>query len=109
VVAWGDNHDGQSTVPSDLTGVIAIAAGFHHSLALVSTAPKLLAKQIGSDFVISWPASAQSFILQTTTNLSGSNSWTPPANAPSLHESHYFVTNATSDARRFYRLIESGP
>src|SRR5207245_4144078 len=34
VAAWGDNYFGQSTVPTTLTGVIAIAAGTLHSLAL---------------------------------------------------------------------------
>jgi alpha-tubulin suppressor-like RCC1 family protein len=34
--AWGDNSYGQTTVPTDLTGVIAVAAGYYHSLALKS-------------------------------------------------------------------------
>src|SRR5258708_1619242 len=33
VVGWGYNDYGQSTVPANLTGVIAIAAGDAHSLA----------------------------------------------------------------------------
>src|SRR5947209_2840751 len=36
VLAWGCSADGQSTVPANLTGVIAIAAGGGHSLALKS-------------------------------------------------------------------------
>jgi alpha-tubulin suppressor-like RCC1 family protein len=36
VVAWGDNTDGQTTVPSGLGGVTAIAGGAYHSLALKS-------------------------------------------------------------------------
>src|SRR5713226_360385 len=36
VAAWGNNSYGQSTVPANLTGVIAIAAGGEHSLALKS-------------------------------------------------------------------------
>ncbi len=36
VVAWGWNDSGQSSVPSDLSGVTAIAAGNGHSLALKS-------------------------------------------------------------------------
>jgi alpha-tubulin suppressor-like RCC1 family protein len=36
VVAWGDNFYGQSTPPANLSGVIAIAAGLWHSLALKS-------------------------------------------------------------------------
>ena len=34
VVGWGDNSYGQSTPPTNLTGVTAIAAGADHSLAL---------------------------------------------------------------------------
>ena len=35
VVAWGDNDDGQCTVPAAAqSGVIAVAAGGNHSLAL---------------------------------------------------------------------------
>jgi hypothetical protein len=32
VVAWGDNDSGQATVPAGLSGVVAIAAGYEHSL-----------------------------------------------------------------------------
>ena len=33
---WGDNSEGQATVPAGLSGVTAIAAGGFHSLALKS-------------------------------------------------------------------------
>jgi hypothetical protein len=36
VVGWGLNNIGQTTIPADLTGVTAIAAGYFHSLALKS-------------------------------------------------------------------------
>ena len=34
VIAWGYNSDGQTTVPASATGVVAIAGGYLHSLAL---------------------------------------------------------------------------
>ncbi len=34
VVAWGDNWQGQTDVPADLTNVLAVAGGGYHSLAL---------------------------------------------------------------------------
>ena len=34
VVAWGNNHNGQASVPRGLAGVVAVAAGLGHSLAL---------------------------------------------------------------------------
>ena len=36
VIGWGDNSSGQLDVWSNLSGVVGIAAGFHHSLALRS-------------------------------------------------------------------------
>jgi len=36
VVAWGDNEKGQTTVPAGLSGVVAIAAGGSHTVALKS-------------------------------------------------------------------------
>ncbi len=38
VVGWGDNSYGRATPPSGLTGVVAVAAGGAHSLALVEPA-----------------------------------------------------------------------
>ncbi len=34
VVAWGYNGNGQTTVPAGLSGVVAIAAGEYHTVAL---------------------------------------------------------------------------
>lgn len=34
VKAWGDNSDGQTTVPPNAAGVVAISAGISHSMAL---------------------------------------------------------------------------
>ena len=34
VVAWGENGNGQTTVPAGLSGVVAIAAGGYHTVAL---------------------------------------------------------------------------
>jgi hypothetical protein len=36
VLAWGQNGAGESTVPTNLSGVIGIAAGGYHSLAVKS-------------------------------------------------------------------------
>jgi len=48
VVAWGDNSGGQATVPAGLTGVTAIAAGFHYTVAL-RRVPNLAADATAGD------------------------------------------------------------
>src|SRR5664280_2276895 len=47
VVAWGNNSDGQATVPLGLSNVMAIAAGGYHNLALQS-----------NGMVVAWGADA---------------------------------------------------
>ena len=68
------------------------------------TAPALLAQISGSSFVLSWPASAQNFSLQTTTNLADPNSWTTVTDVPAIVNLQNTVTNLISDGARFYRL-----
>lgn len=36
IVAWGNSEHGQTNVPSGLSNVVAVAAGFHHSLGLTA-------------------------------------------------------------------------
>jgi alpha-tubulin suppressor-like RCC1 family protein len=36
VVAWGNNSDGQTTVPAGLSGVVQVSAGYDHSVAVKS-------------------------------------------------------------------------
>ena len=36
MVAWGDNDEGEIDVPAGLDHVVAVAAGWYHSLAVTS-------------------------------------------------------------------------
>jgi hypothetical protein len=66
--------------------------------------PSLQAKAYGSDLVITWPVSANGYALETSTSLTGTNSWASVTNVPVIADSQYTVTNAISGASRFYRL-----
>ena len=44
VVAWGNNLYGQTTVPAGLSGVMAIAAGSYHTVALTGTPPVIVSQ-----------------------------------------------------------------
>jgi hypothetical protein len=66
--------------------------------------PSLQAQTYGSNLVITWPVSANGYALQTSTSLTGTNSWATVTNVPAILDSQYTVTNAIAGASRFYRL-----
>ncbi len=58
-----------------------------------------------SQLVLGWPATASAnFILQSTTQLGNSNSWTAVANPVSNVGGQRYVTNAVGPAGKFFRL-----
>ena len=100
VVAWGSNNE----VPSGLTGVVAIAAGWRYKLALIADPPAIVVQASGNNILLSWPLSAPGFALQSTTNLTDENSWTPVLTAPVVEGSQNRVTDPISGPAKFYRL-----
>jgi hypothetical protein len=102
VTAWGSNWAG--TVPAGLTGVIDIAAGESHNLALVADAPALVVQASGENVLLSWPPWAQGFALQSTTNLVDDDSWTPALTTAVVEGSQNRVTDAIAGPAKFYRL-----
>ncbi len=70
----------------------------------ISLPPSLQPQMSGGNLMLSWPLSAQSFNLQTTTNLADPNSWTTLTNVPAIVNLQNAVTNPTSNGARFYRL-----
>jgi hypothetical protein len=51
VIAWGDNDEGETDVPAGLESVIAIAAGWYHSMAVT-----------GAGKVVAWGSNARGLI-----------------------------------------------
>jgi sugar lactone lactonase YvrE/pimeloyl-ACP methyl ester carboxylesterase len=66
--------------------------------------PSLQAQASGSNLVVTWPVSADGYALETSTSLTGTNSWALVTNVPAIVYSRYTVTNALSAGSRFYRL-----
>jgi hypothetical protein len=90
----------QYTVTNQVSGKSS-----YYRLAIIA-APALQAQVSGNSFVLSWPASAQNFSLQTTTNLADPNSWMAVTDTPAIVNLQCLVTNQISGAARFYRLKE---
>ena len=70
----------------------------------ISSPPLLQAQALGNDFVLRWPLSAADYVLQTSTSLADTNSWTVVPNVPAIVNLQNAVTNSASDGARFYRL-----
>ena len=66
--------------------------------------PSLQVQASGSNLVVTWPVSADGYALETSTSLTGTNSWALVTNVPAIVYSQYTVTNALSAGSRFYRL-----
>jgi pimeloyl-ACP methyl ester carboxylesterase len=66
--------------------------------------PSLEVRASGSGLKVSWPLTAQNFNLESTTNLTATNSWTPVTNVPAVVDLQNAITNPISGGARFYRL-----
>lgn len=124
MVAWGDDSYGQVTgTPTTgtrhaiaspvtlgghvLSGVTAIAAGPHYTVALIGGVPllpSLKARPNGKELILSWPTNAPGFGLQSTLDLTPPVTWLDSTNLPAVIGAHFTLTNSTSGATRFYRL-----
>jgi alpha-tubulin suppressor-like RCC1 family protein len=94
--------------PTDFTDTTATNSStrFYRAVMVsVTTAlPWLQAQISGGKLIVSWPASATGYGLETSTNLADTNSWTALANVPTVINGQDVVTNGISDRVRFYRL-----
>lgn len=71
--------------------------------------PQLSIVQNGDFLMLSWPTNEAGFVLESSGNLTGTNSWNPVTNSVVLLNGRYAVTNAISGTNRFYRLSKSLP
>jgi hypothetical protein len=104
------------SVPAGLSGVTAIAAGYYHSVALVGTAqqlpppppPRARLTIIPSraNLILTWPAAAAGFTLQSTTNLVPPVVWSTVSPGPIALNGQNTVTNQISGTQKFFRLSQ---
>jgi hypothetical protein len=57
------------------------------------------------NLILSWPLSAQNFMLQTTTNLGYQNSWRTLTNSSTIANLQNVFTNRICQTNQFFRLI----
>jgi len=66
--------------------------------------PSLQAQLSGNNLVVMWPISEDGYALETSTSLTGTNSWAPVTNVPAIVDFQNAVTNQVSAGSQFYRL-----
>ena len=98
-------------MPTGLTGVTAIAAGLANTMALRGSgwdlgAPLAL-RPSGNAMILSWPAAATGFTLQSTPNLTPPSTWLDATNPPTVLGGLFTVTNPMSSPAQFFRLQSS--
>jgi len=54
--------------------------------------------------VLSWPAWASSFVLESTNQVPATSPWPAVTNVPSASGNWFYVTNNVGSDNRFYRL-----
>ncbi len=67
-------------------------------------APGLALNPGGNQVVCSWPSSPTNFVLQTTASLNNP-AWLTATNPPPVSNNQFVLTNLTTLANQFYRLI----
>ena len=68
--------------------------------------PQLTITRSGTNVVVTWPANAAGFALQSATNLVSPSVWNTNLPAPVVVNGQNTVTNAISSTRQFYRLTQ---
>jgi uncharacterized repeat protein (TIGR01451 family) len=109
----------QPAAPGEITNTATVSSIVTDSLkanntvsvkTVVEGGVKLTVGRSGNNFVISWPASAASYILESANTLNTPITWsqvtTPPAQ---LVGDQKVVTVGTTNASRFFRLRAPGP
>jgi uncharacterized repeat protein (TIGR03803 family) len=66
--------------------------------------PRLAIIHSGANVVLTWPANAAGFTLQSTTNLGSTAVWSTNSPAPVIVNGRNAVTNPAAGTRQFYRL-----
>jgi len=80
------------------------SAGRDAFIARIDGPPRLQVASSDHGLVLSWPAWATGFQLQSTTGLAGTNLWLTLTNLPQTDGGQQIISQAIADSRRFYRL-----
>ena len=88
-------------------GILMAYAALQNTPPPTLSRPPLKIARSGGNVIVTWPASAAGFTLQSSTSLASSpTAWSTVSPAPSVINGYNTVTNQLSGARKFYRLSQ---
>jgi hypothetical protein len=72
-----------------------------------SSSPMLSITEAGKNMILSWPASATGYSLQSNTNLALASAWNAMTNIPAVVGNQCYVTDSIVGVSKFYRLLNA--
>ena len=108
MVAWGNDWNGQCTLPASVTNVTALAAGDSHTLVLLgnpNAAPVLLRprRQAGQFSLWVQTVAGRTYDLEYVTSL-GTDTWATAARLRGNGARQMLLDSAATGPQRFYRV-----
>jgi uncharacterized repeat protein (TIGR01451 family) len=99
-----------ATVGSTITDSLKANNTVSVKTVVVSAGVTLTVSRSGNNFMMSWPASADNYILESANTLNAPITWTQVTTPPAqLVGDQKVVTVGTTNASRFFRLRATGP
>jgi sugar lactone lactonase YvrE len=90
-------------VATDTAGNLFIADSYNHTIRFGQPGVTLRGSLISGQLVLSWPASATNYILETRSSLAPGVAWTPLGGA-TVSGNNFVKTNPVNQAQGFFRL-----
>jgi hypothetical protein len=88
---------------STMSGVVV---AIYPAVSAVIARPQLSIVRSSTNMILTWPASATGFTLQSATNLASPMVWSAVSPQPVVVNGQNTVTNPISDPRKFYELSQ---
>jgi hypothetical protein len=85
-------------------GVKVAFRNFSVTASAWAATPQLAIARSGPNVIVSWPTNVPGFILQSTTNLLSTPSWSDVSPASVVINGNNTVTNRIADSQKFFRL-----
>jgi len=95
-----------AAAPAATTGEAAPRAPGPAAAVARAAAPVLRATRSGANVIISWPASASGYAVQSTENLGANAAWTTVSEPIFQTPEEYTVTVPAAKAKQFFRLVQ---